>query len=211
MTWGGPAPQRGHIAHSLALLAGATPLGALIVGESASFYYPCFEKDAELAKRVVQNNGRHPHPRSVARARRQVTKLGILESKRIFAGQKAKGALWRTTGGTTDKSVRWDRLGSKDPVTRGDRRRGRLRELAIQNARVREERRQLAEQEALQVSARPKYSAPPAPPPDPVLAKVLEEATAIQEAKWERRDQAADARMMDSVLRPPPPKPKPPD
>lgn len=216
MAWGGPAQQRGHIAHSLAAHAGATPLGALVVGETASFYFPCWEKDREIAARLIQANGRHPHPRSVARARRFVIKLGILESKRIYSGQRPHGASYHTAGGTTSKQVRWDRLGSKDPLNRGERRRGRLRQVALERARNREERRMIeaqAEQAALQPTVGPRYSSP-VPQPDAALAQFLAEATeqqqAAREANWTRQATIEDARMMDSVLRPPPPE-KPPD
>jgi hypothetical protein len=40
---------------------------------------------------------------------------------------------------------------------------------------------------------------------------MIEEATTIQRAKWERIEQREDARMMESVLRPSTAKPKPPD
>lgn len=209
MSWGGSCQERAHIAFSLASNAGATPLGALIVGEVASYHGPCFKKDRQLAEQIVQRNGRHPHPRSVARARRNVARMGLLDSERVMPGHKPKGARFSIAAGTTNKIVRFDRMGSRDPINRGERHRGRLRELAIEAVHQKTAREPVS-QEVRQPSDRPRHSAP-VPIPDPEFARMLEEATTIQRAKWERIEQREDARMMESVLHASTAKSKPPD
>lgn len=129
--WAGSLTVRGDLAAGAASRLGATPLEALVVGHSASRGAVCWERDGDVARQIVQRCGRHPHPQSVARARRAVTARGLIASKRYFAGQRPPGARWRLSSGTCAKTVDFRRLGVKDPLPRAELRRLRRRVEAL--------------------------------------------------------------------------------
>ena len=218
MTWPGSFEERGSRAAGDALAYGVTRLTALVIGSVASFGVSCWLKDHELANTIVQRNGRKPHPRSVARVRRQARDVGLMTYQRVMSGQKPPGARYTTTGGTTAKTVDFAAFGSRDPLTRGQKRRLRRRQQSVDGraACVREpvEPADLTRRDT--PPDRPRHTIPPpngvelhARPMDP-LASVLAEATAKMEVKWQRERDAADLSMMRGVVRHAKP-PKPPD
>lgn len=65
-----------------------TKLGLQVLQRATSYGRECFRTDAKLAESITQTNGRKPHPGSVARVRRDLTRQGVFTAKRIFTGQK---------------------------------------------------------------------------------------------------------------------------
>lgn len=214
MSWSGWATARGDSAAGAALSHGATPLEALVIGDSASYPETCFLKDAVQAGHIVQANGRHPHPRSVARARRNAACKGLLTYVRVMPGHRPPNARWTTTPGTTAKVVDFTSLGCRDPLSRADRRRAHSRRLVIEKAlkKAASSTKPLAQE----LRDKPRHSAPvPAPVSlDSTLASVIAETTANLERLWARREEAEDQAMMASVeasmvvRRPPKPPPR---
>lgn len=212
MTWGGPFEPRGNAAAGAALKAGATPLEALIVGDAASYGEVCFVKDAVQAATIVQRNGRNPHPRSVARARRHARDKGLLDYRRIMPGHRPPGAKYAGPG-TTAKFVDFKAFKVKDPMSRADRRRQHRRRMAVE-AYV-ERKAKPVSSEVRQPADRPRHSSPvPEPvahttrtPIDPELSAVINELGAKLQAKWDAEQCREDERMVSSLRRPP----KPPD
>ena len=212
MTWSGSYTQRGSEAAGNAVLFGATPLEALIVGDSASYGDVCFVDDRNQAAQIVQRNGRNPHPRSVARARRNAKAKGLLHYDRVMPGQTPPGARYSSTGGTTAKSVNFQAFRAKDPLTRRERRQIQKRRNAMEGGRHSPKVSEPVSPEVTQPKDRPRYSGAIAPLPEmPAdLAEVVGQFIEGQQAKQARREQAEDARMMDGVLRGIR-RPKPPD
>lgn len=212
MTWGGPFEPRGNAAAGAALNAGATPLEALIVGDAASYGEVCFVKDAVQAATIVQRNGRNPHPRSVARARRHAKEKGLLDYRRIMPGHRPPGAKYAGPG-TTAKFVDFKAFKVKDPMSRADRRRQHRRRMAVEA--FLERKAKPVSPEVRQPTDRPKHSAPvPEPvahttrvPIDPELSAVINELGAKLQAKWDAEQCREDERMVSSIPR----RPKPPD
>lgn len=219
MTWPGSFEERGSKAAGDALAFGATRLTAQFIGVVASFGATCFLKDREVANTIIQRNGRKPHPRSVARVRRKARELGLVDYRRIMSGQKPPGAKYPTNGGTTAKTVDFKSFGSRDPLTRGQKRRIRRRQQSVDGgtACVSEPADLSPRDTPPNVSDRPRHTTQPpngselyaAKPMDP-LSAVLAEATANMEAKWQREQDREDLRMMRGVVREVK-KPKPPD
>lgn len=219
MTWPGSFEERGAKAAGDALAFGATRLTAQFIGVVASFGATCFLKDREVANTIIQRNGRKPHPRSVARVRRQARELGLVEYRRIMSGQTPPGARYPTNGGTTAKTVDFSAFGSRDPLTRGQKRRIRRRQQSLDGRAA-----CVSEPADLTPSVtpppdRPRHTTPPPngpelyarTPQDPVLAAAIAQATAMHEAKWQRDRDRDDLRMMRQVVRETKPPPKPPD
>lgn len=208
MTWEGKVscPERGDIAAGAATRLGATPLEALIVGHTAAHGNHCWLTDVEQAKLLKQRNGRRPHARSVARARRNAAAKGLLHVERVYPFKRPEGAKYRSAHGTTNKSVSFRDFGMRDPLTRGQRRKIQARE----NAATR----------PVDVPVGPRLidgklvaAATPRPVARPrrdfldeftrMAAPAVEVATAREQA-WQ---QAADERMIASIRRPPKPPP----
>jgi hypothetical protein len=212
MTWGGPFEPRGNAAAGAALKAGATPLEALIVGDAASYGEVCFVKDAVQAATIVQRNGRHPHSRSVARARRHARDKGLLDYRRIMPGHRPPGAKYAGPG-TTAKFVDFKAFKVKDPMSRADRRRQHRRRMAVE-AYV-ERKAKPVSPEVRQPADRPRHSSPVPEPVahttrasiDPELSAVINELGAKLQAKWDAEQCREDERMVSSIPR----RPKPPD
>ena len=187
-------PDRGDKARGAAIRLGSTPLEALVVGHVAAFGAVCWLKDWQMAEDIVQRNGRHPHPRSVARARRNAARGGLMTSVRLGAGSRVPGKRDPVTYGTTAKVVVFNaRFGVKDPLRRGDRRRLRA-QLAALNEEI---------PQAPSLRDRPRYAAPPAathPKMDPELKALADQVAANLSARQDRADVAEDRRMMDAVL-----------
>lgn len=218
MTWPGSFEERGSKAAGDALAFGASRLTAQFIGVVASFGATCFLKDREVANTIVQRNGRKPHPRSVARVRRQARDLGLVEYRRIMSGQKPPGARYPTNGGTTAKTVDFSAFKSRDPLTRGQKRRLRRRQQSLDGSSACvSEPADLTPSVTPPHADRPRHTTQPpngselyaAKPMDP-LSAVIAEATAHMEAKWQRDQDREDLRMMRGVVREVK-KPKPPD
>ena len=85
----------------------------------------------------MQRNGKHPHPKSVARSRKEAAALGVLAYRRIFPSQRPKYAKYRISAGTTEKFINWKALGIVDPMKRGERMRAHKRERSLQRVQAR--------------------------------------------------------------------------
>lgn len=222
MTWSGSYENRGDQAAGAALLCGATPLEALLCGDIGSYGDTCWLTDAKQATLIVQRNGRNPHPRSVARARRNARDKGILEYKRVMPGHKPSGARFTSTAGTTAKTINFKALATRDPLTRGQRRRIRLRQQSVEQGCSACESEVVSKdlsKDVPPIPGEPRHSVPvrasnekPKGEPaklDAELASIIAEATANMQAKWQREDDREDAKMMASVVagrkRPKPP------
>lgn len=201
MTWTGPLADRASQAAGAAVQGGATALEALIVGEAASWPIGSWQNDRKTAEAITQANGRNPHPRSVARSRRNVSRKGFLDYRRILPGQTPPGARFPSVG-TTFKTVNFRGLGCRDPIPSEQRRKMRKRPgpPAGQRASV-----EPSSQE--RTSYGPRHSAPTRVVMDPELERVVSTATASMQRKWEREEQTEDAAMLASC----PPPTKPPD
>jgi hypothetical protein len=195
MTWGGriSCPERGDIAAGAAVRCGATPLEALVVGHTAAHGSYCWLTDTKQADLIVQTNGKHPHPRSVARARRNAARKGFLQVKRVFPNQRPKGASFRSSCGTTNKAVNFRALQVRDPITRGQLKRIHMRETAQA-----EPRREPGPKYSS--AAREVYPRPPAVVP-PEIARMAAEAVGVLDAREHVRHVQADARMFESLRR----------
>ncbi len=193
--------ERASKAAGDALNAGATPLQARFLGYVAAFD-TCFQTDRQCAAGIIQRNGRNPHPRSVARVRRQAAAAGWLESVRILPGHKPPGARFTSTGGTTSKRVNFRGLGTRDPLTRGERRRLRRRQESIDATASVVQSPDVTKNDTPQ--DRPRHSAPIAPPEAPPvvdeLSRVIAQATDAMRAKWQREEDRHDLAMMRSVV-----------
>lgn len=183
------------MARGAALKHGATPLEALVVGQVAAYGAICWLKDRELAEEIVQRNGRNPHPRSIARARRNSARSGLLQSERCFPGSRIPGKRGTVSYGTTAKIVVFGpKFGVRDPLTRGQKRRMRLRQMAVEADYA-----PTHDSSVAQPSGSPKHTAVMVPPMDPQLAAVVAELGDTLGAKWQREQDREDRRMMDSV------------
>lgn len=209
MTWGGPFEPRGNAAAGAALNAGATPLEALIVGDAASYGEVCFVKDAVQAATIVQRNGRNPHPRSVARARRHARDKGLLDYRRIMPGHRPPGAKYAGPG-TTAKFVDFKAFKVRDPMTRTERRRQHRRRMAVEA--YLERKAKPVSPEVRQPADRPRHSAPVPEPVhatrtqiDPELQAVIDQLGANLQAKWDGEERREDDRMVASLRRVKPP------
>ena len=186
-------PERGDIAAGAATRCGATALEALVVGHTAAHGAHCWITDAQQADCLVQRNGRHPHPRSVARARRNAAAKGFLHFERVYPFQRPKGAKYRSGPGTTNKRVLFSGLHARDPITRGQLKKIHERENAAEQPREKPVGPRLFDG-SLIAAATPK-------PPKPRRANdEFERMAAPARAASERREQAWQARQDERVL-----------
>jgi hypothetical protein len=191
-------PERGDIARGAALRLGATPLESLVVGQVAAYGALCWLKDHELAEDLVQRNGRHPHPRSVARSRRNAAAAGLLQCQRLFSGQKCPGMRGTVSYGTTAKIVIFNKDFGRDPLRRGQARKMRLRQMAV-------EAEYAPPVKGTPNEGVPKHSVPPQPyetttsTGDSELDRLIAETGAALGRRDDARHAAEDRRMMDSV------------
>lgn len=81
----------------------------------------CWETDRNLRDRLTRSDGRPYHRESIARARRSLTRKGIIRAKRLFTGQKCAEMKYASPHGTTAKRFAWDRLGVANPFSRKQR------------------------------------------------------------------------------------------
>lgn len=189
---------------------------ALVVGQIAGFE-SSWLTDRESASRIVQRNGRNPHLKSVARVRKLAREHGWIDCVRVFPGHKPPGARFTSTGGTTSKRVNFRGLGTRDPLTRGEKRKLRKRAQSVEGGSA-----CVSEPADLTPSVtpppdRPRHTTQPpngselyAPKPMDPLSVVIAQATANMEAKWQRDQDREDLRTMRGVVREAK-KPKPPD
>jgi len=82
----------------------------------------CWETDNEVRRYLKNPRGRAPHRETVARIRRNLARVGYVSSERVMPFQKPTGAKWRTAHGTTNKAIRYEKLGLRNPLTRAQRR-----------------------------------------------------------------------------------------
>lgn len=150
--------------------------------------------DGKQAEALVQRNGKHPHPRSVARARRNATRKGFLQVKRVFPNQRPKGAAFRSAFGTTNKAVNFRALQVRDPITRGQLKRIHLRQSA-QDAPPRETGPRYSS------AAREVYQPAPSTNVPPEIARMAAEAVSVLDAREQIRHAKADERMHASIRR----------
>lgn len=207
MTWLGKVscPQRGDIAAGAAARCGATALEALIVGHTAAHGAHCWLTDERQAELIVQRNGRKPHPRSVARARRNASAKGFLAVERVYPNQRPSGARYRSSFGTTNKAVNFRALKTRDPMTRGQLRR-------IHRGPNVAERPKAAEQPVgprlfegeLVAAATPRPVARPKRDYLDEFQRMAGPAVAAAEQREQAWQQAQDDRMLASVPKRPP-------
>lgn len=181
-TWGGSYEVRANLAAGAALKHGATPLGALIVGHIASRGAHCWETDSRVAEQITQRTGRQPHPRSVARSRRMLTRAGLIASKRVFTGQRlpkeARNSI--SAHGTTVKRPNWEVLGVKDPI-------GKKRERGTKSdGRVTPRARHAATSGLV-----PRHAERSRPPVDAELAAAMGELETAMQSRWDADDAVA--------------------
>jgi hypothetical protein len=192
-------PERGDKARGAAIRLGATPLEALIVGEVAAYGAICWLKDAELAADITQRNGRNPHPRSVARARRNAARQGLLISQRLGAGKRCPGKARPVTYGTTAKIVVFGpRFGMRDPLRRGDRRRLHAHLAALNEEMTPAVSTYVRQPGQAAHSCQPSMTTSQ-PPMAAELAEIIAKTADALEAKADREHAAEDRRMMDAV------------
>lgn len=163
MSLPGSRQQDRLLAQGLAVDRKCTPLESRYVGIVASFGEHCWINDTEVWK-LLQAEGFNHHPNSMGRARRSARDKGALFSERVFPQQVPKGALYRSTNGTTNKGVNWRGMGRRSPLGRAAKR------------KLREERRE-AERQAMKILGPPRQGpserAQHAPVPA-VLGQILE-------------------------------------
>lgn len=80
-----------------------------------------FETDNQIRAIIRKHGDGLYHRESIGRARRRLQRLGLIESKRIYCGQKCPRMRYPSPHGTTDKCFRWDRLGVRNPMPRRER------------------------------------------------------------------------------------------
>jgi hypothetical protein len=203
VTWCGPLKDRAAQAAGAAISLGATPLEALIVGQAASWPLGHWRKDELLAGEITQANGRNPHPRSVARSRRDVTRKGLLLCRRVMPGQfPHPSARYPSCGGTTYKTVDFRRLRARDPLPPEERR--KMRRTAIETEQQRRARGVPGADPAGPRYAAPGGLLPPKPAqsrPTGALAVELDRFVALQSERQDAQGLAADQATMDAVLR----------
>jgi len=107
------------------------------VADSASYGSSCWKTDAEIAAELLQANGKAPHPKSVARSRKEAAAARVLNWSRIFPSKRPKFAKYRISAGTTEKFVNWKHLGIADPSSRSERHKEDLRVRSIERAALR--------------------------------------------------------------------------
>jgi hypothetical protein len=128
--------------------------------------------------------------------------------ERIMPGERIPGAKHGAGFGTTLKVVVFTKhFGVRDPMTRGQRRKLRLRLMAVEREA---QGREPVSPDLTQPKDRPRHSsgiqASTSPSPidlgkiDPELSQVIRTLGDTLSAKWEQAEQAEDSRMMDTVL-----------
>ena len=88
----------------------------------------CWETDNQVRQFLRGPSGRPPHRESIGRIRRNLARLGVVTSERVMPFQKPRGAKFRTSHGTTNKAVAYDRLGLRNPLTRAEKREARAQQ-----------------------------------------------------------------------------------
>lgn len=196
MSWFGLLGARGDLAAGAAISSGCTPLEAHLTGQIASLPLGSWRTDRVTAADIVQHNGKNPHPRSVARSRRNLAARGILMSRRIMPGQRPHPDAKHTSGaGTTLKVVNFDKLRVRDPLPPSERRRLGHRQLSPNAAQM------PVHVVPAHVTQRARYSStPPVMPAE--LARVVSSLGETLERKWDREGVAKDQATMDAVLHP---------
>jgi hypothetical protein len=162
----------------------------------------CWQTDVAVSKVVRRADGRAYHIESIGRARRRLAQRGLLQSRRVFAGQRLPGAKWPSSHGTTDKRLLWSKLGLRNPVTKREQREIRARQRANQRAyevgAVLGSARDANQERAPSTAPRHSAAAPaltprPAPPPPPELAAIFDRVGAMIDQRVSREDEAHDA------------------
>lgn len=203
----GSNPHAARIATGELARQGWARLASLVGGEIASFGGVCWQTDARLGEGITRPDGRRYHPESIARVRRQLRDAKIITSERVFVGGKIPSlkAKYTSSRGTTVKTFIWRAIEQKNPFTRLERRIKRQ-----EQARATREAGELRRPAPRYVAARAIVEPirMPAPPLDPVLARVIGETRALTErnqerlAERDRREQVSASLL--ATERPPP-------
>lgn len=163
---------------------GCTNLEAKIASYVASFGDTNWQTDSKLSQAIAKDRwGAHYHRESIGRARRLLTRAGILHVKRIMPGVVPPGADYPAPHGTTSKGIRWKAVGVKRPP------KSERRAMAAQ-AKALERHERLAKPRHVAPGAiNPETSgrAPKSPPPDAEMASVLHEFVSSQQSLRARR------------------------
>ncbi len=124
VTWGSHEVAADKVGRQL-LQVGASNLKAKIGSYYASFGDTCWRDDSTTRLHVKRWDGRPYHRESIGRARRQMARMGWIESTRVMPQQTPRGADRPSTHGTTSKSISWKVLGLRNPLSRGENRKRR--------------------------------------------------------------------------------------
>lgn len=130
----GSCEQASALAAQSLAAADCTALEIKIGVQIATRGESCFETDNQLRAIIEKRGGGQYHRESIGRARRRLQRAGLIDSKRVYSGQKCPKMKWPSPHGTTNKRFRWERLGIRNPMPR--------RERAIASAKAQAEARQ---------------------------------------------------------------------
>lgn len=167
----GSSDHAAEVAARAFLDRGCTNLECKIAAHVASFGGVCWQTDRKLQEQLRRPDGNPYHRESIGRARRQLSRMGLLRSRRIYPGQKPDPkARFASAHGTTANAIAWREIGIRNPLTRGERRRARLRQETPPPR-----------------SVAPRYSSPPPtltpaatlPPTDPLARQIAETERAL--------------------------------
>src|SRR5207244_1228240 len=117
----GTCERASEVVAAAVLKRGATNLETKLAGLVASFGHNCWLTDRASRECVRRWDGRMYHVGSIARSRRRLARLGVIESKRIFPTQRLPSGK-RSSQGTTNKRIRREALGVRCPLTRPEQR-----------------------------------------------------------------------------------------
>jgi hypothetical protein len=115
--------------------AGVTPLELSLALHVAARGEQCWETDNAVREYLRRpNDGRHYHRESIGRARRHLTRRGLIGAKRLMPRMTLPSGE-RTSCGTTTKWINWKKLGVRNPLTKAERREARTHERVVRRGR----------------------------------------------------------------------------
>lgn len=188
-----------------ALDYGCTLLESKVIAHVASWGGVCWQTYTALQGVLRRPDGRLYHRESIGRACRWLRDRGVMANARVMPRGKIDSPLakFRTSTGTTVKSVNWRELGARNPLNRRARREKRIQQAQLDRAAVvqqkREElRQQVVEQQrfagAVASTAPVKSATTPRLGLDAELAAAADELRRAMEPRWaaaERSEQAS--------------------
>lgn len=105
--------------------AGVTPLELQIALHVAARGEQSWETDSAVRRYLRRPcDGRPYHTESIGRARRHLTRRGLIGARRIMPQMTLPNGK-RSTCGTTTKWIEWKSLGVRNPLTKAERRESR--------------------------------------------------------------------------------------